>query len=352
MGRIDDRIAFPRIRRMSDRAFGDLILDTLVVRLPELRWVRAGHFSDALAPEEKRRLFRLSVRFIEIETHSYCNRTCWFCPNSRIDRRSVRHYLPEATYLRILDDLRSIDYHAQLSFSRYNEPFGDEVVFDRIKQARLALPHCTLLAFSNGDFVTASVLKSARKAGLSELHLGCYPQNGQPWSPECAEFEIASRAKRLGLDLKRRRENPGSRILYESRYDDMRVTVYCPNYEVGGTDRGGVIAGVPARPEVRKSPCLSPTYKVVIDYTASVMPCCQLRSDVDGHGEFAFGLVDDTPGAIFSAYTSASAARWRRAVISFGDKPAPCRGCLFHEWSDCQATRLLHRLALGCVVRR
>ena len=33
--------------------------------------------------------------FIEIEIFSYCNRKCWFCPNSFVDRRSENLIMPE-----------------------------------------------------------------------------------------------------------------------------------------------------------------------------------------------------------------------------------------------------------------
>lgn len=352
MARIEDRIAFPRTRKLLDLVLGDLVADTLVLRLPELWRVRGGHFSDSLSGEEKRQLFRRSVRFVEIEIHSYCNRTCWFCPNADIDRRSVRHYLSEATYLRIIGDLQSIGYSRELSFSRFNEPFGDEVVFDRIAQARSALPRCQLLAFSNGDFVTASALVRMRKAGLSHLFLACYPPNDQPWSREYAETQIASKASKLGLRLCKRRETPGSRIGYESSWGHMPVTIYCPNFRVGGLNRGGMVEGVPANPCARTSPCLLPFYRVAIDHTGCVMPCCNLRSDIDAHRPTRFGVLDDTSGTLFDAYASASAASWRTSVVSYGDKPSACQGCLYHDWAGGPVIRAFHKVALALSASR
>ena len=45
-------------------------------------------FSERTDLEEVKRLFSNHVRSVEIENHSFCNRTCWFCPNSFIDRRT------------------------------------------------------------------------------------------------------------------------------------------------------------------------------------------------------------------------------------------------------------------------
>ena len=45
--------------------------------------------------------FKESLKFIEIEIFSYCNRKCWFCPNSFVDRISHNHLMPEEKYLEI-----------------------------------------------------------------------------------------------------------------------------------------------------------------------------------------------------------------------------------------------------------
>src|SRR2546427_360669 len=45
-------------------------------------------FHPALELAEVKELFSTFVRVVEIENHSYCNRTCAFCPNAFIDRGS------------------------------------------------------------------------------------------------------------------------------------------------------------------------------------------------------------------------------------------------------------------------
>ena len=48
--------------------------------------------------------------FIEIEVFSYCNRKCWFCPNSFIDRRTENLIMPEEKYLNILQQLKDMNF--------------------------------------------------------------------------------------------------------------------------------------------------------------------------------------------------------------------------------------------------
>jgi MoaA/NifB/PqqE/SkfB family radical SAM enzyme len=77
-----------------------------------------------------------NVRLIEIEIHSYCNRTCWFCPNSFLDRKH-KIEMKEWVYLKILQELKDMKYKEVISFSRYNEPLSDMNLFvKRLKQAK------------------------------------------------------------------------------------------------------------------------------------------------------------------------------------------------------------------------
>lgn len=55
--------------------------------------------------------FKKDLHLIEIELFSFCNRTCWFCPNSVIDRRSKNIEMSEKTYLSILEQLRDIEFN-------------------------------------------------------------------------------------------------------------------------------------------------------------------------------------------------------------------------------------------------
>ena len=52
--------------------------------------------------------FARYVDLVEIENHNYCNRTCWFCPNVSIDRRSANHLMSDALFEQIISDLESI----------------------------------------------------------------------------------------------------------------------------------------------------------------------------------------------------------------------------------------------------
>ena len=71
---------------------------------------------------DNKQIMKKNLTQVEIEIFSYCNRTCWFCPNSIIDRHSENHFMPEEQYLKILEQLKEINYSNIITYSRYNEP--------------------------------------------------------------------------------------------------------------------------------------------------------------------------------------------------------------------------------------
>ena len=123
-------------------------------------------------------IFKKNLKLIEIETFSYCNRKCWFCPNSIIDRISENHIMPEDVYLDLIHQLSEIDYGGELTYSRYNEPLSQrELIIKRIKQARDILPHAILRTNTNGDYITRDYIEELYDAGLNQLWIQQYLSN-------------------------------------------------------------------------------------------------------------------------------------------------------------------------------
>ena len=93
---------------------------------------------------EIKKLFSNNVRSVEIENHSFCNRTCWFCPNSFIDRRSESIQLKPLIFQKIIKNLSEIDYDQTLIWSRYHEPLAFESIYENISFARKHLKKANL----------------------------------------------------------------------------------------------------------------------------------------------------------------------------------------------------------------
>ena len=273
---------------------------------------------------ERRELFKRLVDVISIETHSYCNRKCWFCPNSFIDRQSKREYLPERVYLQMLEDLNDINYSQVISFARYMEPFADPVIYERIAQARTIVPHAHVRANTNGDYINATTLPLIEAAGLKQLVIQLYLPSRETQFTEEAIVGLANKKKQqLGISFERTKRDPNW-MEWSGRCGKLVVEMRGRNFQVNGENRGGIdVSGE----YVRTAPCDSAFNVVCVHYSQEMIGCCHLRSDHPDHKMAILGTVDDARGSLFDVYTAERAAAWRGRILGRGPKPLPCRNC-------------------------
>jgi len=278
------------------------------------------HFRPVTDMQRAMELFKASIRFVEVEIHSYCNRNCSFCGNSFLDRRSNKTLMNPATYSKIIDDLSKIDYEGVVWYSRYNEPCADRPLFiERLREARAKLPHAHLQTFTNGDYITAEYIEALRDAGLNRLSIMAYLGKDEKPTQENFLNAMMTRLEKLGVAWKfetpscARIEIPGIDVTYNYT-DFLRF----------GTNRGGALAtGSIIK---RLSPCTVPITDVYIDYNGSMVPCCDIRSDYSLHKDFVVYKL--TPeNSIFEGYANSKLVAWRRTLSRFGKKQFPCDTC-------------------------
>jgi radical SAM protein with 4Fe4S-binding SPASM domain len=293
--------------------------------------VRPEHFSSALAPDVARELFKASVGLVEIETFSYCNRVCWFCPNSKIDRRSTNRYMDENLYLKILYDLASINYDRDVTYSRYNEPLSDRIILTRIRQARALLPAAHLYTHTNGDYLNRKLLDELRDAGLNRLRVQVYLGNNDRFSDTAVLTRMAQRMGDLGLPFEFTDVRQNAFYAARVRYPGMEVTFESANFDLHGVDRGQTIELTTKHQRV--SPCLVVFQNIYIDYNGSVVPCCHIRSDEPTHRAYIVDTLT-TENSIFEAYANSPLVEWRKSLFSFGEKEKPCNTCSYMLLAD------------------
>lgn len=317
--------------------------------MPETLTIQQHHFRDSLEPAEARELFRTSVQYVELELFSYCNRKCWFCPNARIPQRQDRdgnQFMPVDLFRRIIGDLASVEYSGQIQFGRYNEPLSClDTFLARLLVVRYHLPRAYLYMHTNGDFLTPQVLDQLHAAGLNELKVQTYLGNNQRYDETAMRNRQSQQLRRLGLGVRRSViDAPGYRHMIDTDYPGMLVTLDARNFATIGTDRGGLVEIQQGR--IRTAPCLIPFSQMYIDWNGSVMPCCNLRSDVPAHAPYAVANLGDGT-SIFEAFVALHG--WRKSLMRFGPKAAPCTTCRYDEHSvpesEAEGMERLYQLA-------
>jgi radical SAM protein with 4Fe4S-binding SPASM domain len=291
----------------------------------------SDHFTRSISSERARQLFKSSVSQVEIEVFTYCNRKCYFCPNSYIDRRSTNTYMQEDLYLKILGELRTIEYGGVITYSRYNEPLADRIILSRLRQAKELVPNAALSTHSNGDYLDRPYLEELRAAGLNILRIQSYLGNRKKFSDAAILTRMSRQLNKLGYPYKFTMVAPGVRYIATVRVPGMEVTVDARNFDVIGVDRGQTIT-LPQKYK-RISPCLIVFQHLYIDHDGSVVPCCNIRSDEPRHKLYVIDKLTDKK-TIFEAYANSVLADWRRSLLRYGEKNPPCNTCSYEVLPD------------------
>jgi len=226
-----------------------------------------------------------NLRLVEIELFSYCNRTCAFCTNSFIDRLSFNEVLDIQIFKKIIKELKLVDYSNYISFSRYNEPLSHRNILDeRIKYIRKELPNSKLVLNTNGDYDWEGL-------DINELTIMDYDNN----------------LSNKELKIIERKDKP--KLVRMMRLGEI-------NNRAGSLDI--------KKKYIRDFPCYEPNYFIGIDYTGDVVPCCNIRSDINNHKPYVLGNVKDN--TLEDIFNSEFAVKFRSDVNNL-NFPNVCKSC-------------------------
>ena len=269
-------------------------------------------------------IFKKSLKLIEIEVFSYCNRKCWFCPNSVIDRISTNNIMPEEIYLNLISQLQEIDFTGELTYSRYNEPLSQrELIIKRIKQARKLLPNTTLRTNTNGDYITRDYVEELCDAGLNQLWIQQYLSNNERYDHEKMRTRAERKIKKLGVPARAITDIDGCKLEYDLSYRGMTIHIRSRNFELDGSSRGETVQI--ASDYTRTQRCTQVFNNMYIDYNGSVMVCCALRSDVPGQESGIMGHISD--GKLWNIHAGEKYKAWRDHHKEDGPKEGFCKSC-------------------------
>lgn len=196
---------------------------------------------------------------LAIETNSFCNRGCDFCPVGHA-RRPVRQ-MSEEMFDGIMSQLVWLNYVGNVCLHWYNEPLADKRITAWVAKARAACPQSFIYFASNGDLLTAEKLQALIDAGLDLIRVSQYDGVMMPniqeilKQPKLARHMHAS--VKTGPDL--------------------------------WNNRGGSLPQLTVLQEPMKDRCIRPDEQLVIDANGHVPLCVN-----DYFGSYRIGNVTDT----------------------------------------------------------
>jgi hypothetical protein len=282
-------------------------------------------FSPIHDRDAARLAFARSVSRVEVETHSFCNRRCNYCPNVVGDRLGDNKQIKPEHWRMIVRDLADIDYAHNFVFQSYNEPLADRAILNHLREARAAVPKARLMTYTNGDYLDADYLQALADAGLDYMHVSIHTRYNGQYSEVDALNLIGKLVRRLRTPIRYKQLKAGSFIFATIPHDRIEIEVRAINYFEHGTDRAGLV-DVIKKPPARTAPCHFPFAHFYVGFSGNVIPCCQVRSDVEAHAGYRYGNLDAF-GSIFEAWAGDVGAAWRRDLISPLAKNSPCDSC-------------------------
>lgn len=276
-----------------------------------------------------REAFVACVNTIALETFSYCNRRCSYCPNSTHDRISDNKIMERQVFDSILRDLGEVDYRGTICFNGYNEPLSDPVILEHIAETRRRVPNAILHMSTNGDYLDREYLEKLHAAGLNRFYISIHFKPHETFTDSKILRRIEIMEKALGITPKVIEYVYGSTITVQFPFRDMLIEMRGIDWHKYGTDRGGLIEGNGlSMPAPRRASCALPLTMFTIQFNGNVTPCCQLIGDVPAHQKYVVANIKDHE-SIFDIYAGETLKGWRRHLNSLDPKMTPCDTCSY-----------------------
>ena len=230
---------------------------------------------------------------VNIETCSWCNLKCNFCPFSRYKRE--KRIMPWDIYAKIIDELSDINYSGTIAFHIINEPFLDNMLFERLEYARKRCPEAFLLLDTNGTLLTEEKLKKALKyldKIIIDDYRGILIKKIKKWRLSKEEMEKISF------------------VPYKKFYPHKI------NSKLGDVK----IPSIAKRRLPLKQFCEDPFVRMAINYDGKVLLCCE-----DFRGRAVIG--DVRTQNLMDIWRSEKLNNIRRKLLNFDRNFFPCNIC-------------------------
>ncbi|WP_052590722.1 radical SAM/SPASM domain-containing protein [Halobacteriovorax marinus] len=193
-------------------------------------------------------MFKLSrgmFSVVEIEINSHCNMACSYCPNSEHERLEKGEMSTE-TFIRIMQQLKEIEFKGRVSYHFYNEPLLCKKLDEFVVLTKEFLPSCIIDIYSNGTLLTKKRLEKLFELGVDKFTI--------------TEHE----GTKPGYIFKK---------VYKDLDEAQKKKVHFQGHEkLDLSNRGGLLEHLSTQ-DISSVPCYIPLYLVVITLNGNVLPC-------------------------------------------------------------------------------
>lgn len=188
---------------------------------------------------------------IFIETVSYCNNDCAFCPASaKAGAKKPENLMPESLYIKIINELANVSFTGSVAFHCNNEPLLDARLSSWIRIARVLLRNNFFYLYTNGIFININLANELFESGLDRIIINSY-NDKHKLNPSVRGF-LADSVVLRGEVI----------INYRAKTDYF-------GSRAGQSPNAGVFLKKPLNIQ-----CLRPSSEIVVGYDGTVPLCC------------------------------------------------------------------------------
>lgn len=216
---------------------------------------------------------------IQIQTVSWCNRSCAFCPSGKFPVDRV--FMPLAVYHRIIKQLQGLNYTGRISPYLMNESLLDKRLPDLIASTREHCPASWIAINTNGDALSDTLLARLFDAGLNSLDVNAYDSPAQ----HAEHVALASRfvAQHGDIMFRTTYSNPffqGENIPRRTKLINCRdMSFWEPRFlaKIATPDLSNRSGNVPEARQMRQplaSGCPRPWQQMYVNYRGEAVLCC------------------------------------------------------------------------------
>jgi MoaA/NifB/PqqE/SkfB family radical SAM enzyme len=261
------------------------------------------------------------IEHVQVQTISWCNRSCSFCPSQKYERKL--EIMSFETYQRVLNELALLGFSGRFSPYLQGEPLLDKRLPQLVAMASKTLPGARILIQTNGDFLSVDSGLALFEAGLHKLIINCYDDQAGRISQI---HEIVREMARENPDLKYIRGDFYHMIRFERKSQISREICIedKTSWKTDSQDNwaGNVPDIVPLKQPLKKS-CVRPFSQLYVHYNGNVILCC-----CDWKGDVVFGNINEA--SLIDVFSGEIASRYRENLLRKNRRMKLCELCDFH----------------------
>ncbi|MEQ1723605.1 MAG: radical SAM protein, partial [Pseudobdellovibrio sp.] len=117
-----------------------------------------------------------ALQAVEIEINHACNRSCTYCPNSILERKT-KGIMSLETYEMVIKNLVDLDFSGRISYDFYNEPMLHPQFTEIVRLTKKILPKSKIHLYSNGTLLTENKFQELVKNGIDKFVITQHEQD-------------------------------------------------------------------------------------------------------------------------------------------------------------------------------